>query len=350
VPFSSFTVPANAAPAVVSVNFFTGGHAVSVTFSKPVVLNGGVTCAGACGALTLLAGGGVSGTAGVSQDGTTFTWSTAAAIVATDRLNISIVVTDQSAGLVALPAAVSYSPTANTVAPAVSLALHNVVTTAPFAVTHGAFTLAAAGGWNVGANVVSVSAKPGGAADGSLGAGFLIAPLTITAGQTGVGVTTATVAGVTTISISYPAATFASGATLAAALNANAVFASVLVANGTGAAAVGATVTGGTAATALAGGTTTWAISAVISKQVVPTNVATDALNWTVSSGAPNDGAAPVTTVNVSSAPSVVTILFTAGTPATTIVPGTTTLSFTAHTAITDFAGNVMAASSTTIS
>jgi putative cell wall-binding protein len=337
VPVSSLTVGANAAPAVASVNYFVGGHSVTVTFSKPVALNGGVSCTAVCTSAGVVAGG-----AGLSQDGTTFRFTTGAANALGDTLNISVAVTDLSAGAVHLPAAASFAPAANTVPPTVAVAAHNTVTSAT---THGSYQLAGAG-FAVGANVVVVSAKPGGAADGALGGSFHINSAAPAGPASPLVVTTATAGGITTVTLSYGGpGVYANGAALAAALNANAVFNAVLVANGTGAGAIGPTTTV-VAGNPLVGGTTTTAMAVVLSKQVDPTNTGVPG-NWTVSSGA--FIGAPIA-LNVSSAPSALTIVFVSTTPAEVIVPGTTTLNFTGAAPISDFAGNVMVAGSFAIS
>jgi putative cell wall-binding protein len=331
---TTFTVPANAAPVVNSVQFFTGGGFVSVQFSKPVAagtLAAGVTCT--CGALTHLAGA-----AGTSADGATVTFSTAAAIIASNTLTISTAITDLNA--VALPATVNYAPTANTVAPVINANLNTPVNTAPLTTIEGTYTGGAPIGL-AGADTLVISAKPGGGADGALGGAFLVATAVPVAGQAAVSVTAATVAGATTLTISVPAGVYASGQALAAALNANATFNSVFVANGTGATAIVASTA--TAGVALAGGTSFTAVSLILNKAVVPNAAVTATAKYTASSGA-----VPIAvTLNNTAAPSIITVTFSETTAAMFIVNGTTTLSYLGGGV--DFAGNAFAAQTVTV-
>jgi putative cell wall-binding protein len=331
VPVSSFTIGANAAPAVVAVQFLVGGNAVSVQFSKPVHLNGGVTCT--CGALAQLAGAN-----GLSQDGTTYTFSTGATIVQANNLNITTAVTDMSAGLVPLPAAVQFSPTTNTALPIISATVLNPVTS----LTQEG-TLDASG--TFGPTMV-FSAKPGGAADGAHASGFEIqaiagASFTVT---TGACQAPGPAVGKTCIWIAYPAGAFTTNTQLAAALNANAVWNAVLVANGSGPLGLAATAGTNAAPTdigtlgATVPGISFYAVTAILSKPVVPTNVV--ALNWTATT---NGHAAVLFNVstNVSSQPSVVTLTFGAASPATALVHGVTLLTFTGAAGnVFDFGGN----------
>jgi hypothetical protein len=149
-------------------------------------------------------------------------------------------------------------------------------------------------------------------------------------------------AGQTTIQITNPGGN-AGGVGLAAALNANATFNSVLVANGTDNITT-TTHTTTVAGTVLLNGTTTYAVSVILSKQVQPTNVSNSA-NWTVGSGVSLIHAIFLaTTVNNNAVPSVVTPLFQATTPAQVIVHGTTTVNFTnLAPPVLDFAGNALA-------
>jgi putative cell wall-binding protein len=328
VPASAFTVPAATNPAVTGVQFFTNGTAVSVMFNKPVTP--------ASVANVTLNGAALGAPTATSADGTTFTWSPVAAIASTAVLTVPTTVVDFSA----LPvlAQTSYSPVSNTVAPTISAAIHSV-----FSTTQGNF--AAGGGFGLNGMALTISAKKGAAADGSAGGAFLIASAVPTAGT--LTVTTATVAGVTTVTVAYPAGLYTTGAQLATALNANAVFNAILVANGTGNAGVGGnTATTAVAGVPLAGGTTTFNISAVLSKPVVPSAGLTNPGAWTVSSGA---GTVAVTPNNLAQ-PSVITVTVVAGNAGQTVVPGTTTLSFNGAAAVVDFAGNAMPSQTITVS
>jgi hypothetical protein len=336
VPASSFTVPANVAPAVVSANFFINGNALSVTFSKPVFINGGVTCT--CGLGPLMA---------TSQDGTTLTWGpTGAAIKSTDTLTISVAVTDKSAGLVPLPAAVTFTPSTNTVAPTISATVLSTVNSAPFTTVQGTSVASAL---TPGAALI-ITAKPGSAADGAAGGAFEIQAVAPLAGQVALNVTSgacqapAAALGKTCIYISIPGGVYTTATAVGAALNANSTFNAILVANAAGASVVPATV--GTAAAPtdigpVAGGVSFFGITAVLSKQVVPLNL-TNVANWTVSGG----GAVLVVSLNNLAIPSAPTVIVQATTPAQ-VVTASSTVTFNAPptvgaTPVADFAGNAM--------
>jgi len=345
---TSFTVPANATITVSSVQFFKGGNFVSVTFSKPpnpATLLGppaGITCT--CGALTQLVV--PTAAAGTSADGTTVTFSTAAAIVASDTLTINTNIKDLNA--VALAANVSYAPTANTVAPVINANINTPVNTGAASTVQGSISPAQAGLNIPGGDTLVISAKPGGAADGALGSAFGVATLAPVGGQAAVTVTAATAAGFTTLTVSVPGGVYASGQALAAALNANGTFNSVFVANGTGAAAIVASATNAVAVP-LANGKSFTAVSLILNKAVVPTAAVVPAPalpplpDYTVSSGA----VLIAVTTNNSAAPSIITATFAEGSAAQFIVNGTTTLTYAGGGV--DFAGNAFAAQTVTV-
>jgi putative cell wall-binding protein len=372
VPASSFTVPANAAPAIGNVNFFVtnagGVPALSVQFSKPVQIPAaaapapaGVVCI--CGGVSTNLT--VANAATISQDDTTFTWTAASAgilaIVGTDSLTVNTTVNDLSgpapaAGL-ALGARSVYAPVLNTVAPAISLVVNTPVNTAPTSTVEGALDVHAAFGQVAGA--FALTAKVGGAADGALGSAFVIKTAVAAAGQTAVAVTTASgpLAGQTTITISTPggASAYTSGIALAAALNANPTFSSVLVANSTGVVAVPAT--GAAVLGPLAGGVSYYAESAVLSKTIVNTAGLTTAANWAVSSGAQviavtldNNATPAIVTVTVEAGPGIVPPgTATATSYQNVVVNGVTTLTWTSPGTVRDFAGNLFGTQTATV-
>jgi hypothetical protein len=213
--------------------------------------------------------------------------------------------------------------------------------------TQGTFTATAAGFGLTGTAALTISAKPGSAADGAAGTGFHIATGdgTTVASLT---VATATVSGVTTVTISYPAGLYTSGAQLQAALNGNAVFSSILVASGTGAFTATNGPTTVVAGVALTGGTTHYSISVVLSKPVIPDGSITTASNWTINVSPTQPPLFVV--VNNLAQPSVATLIYTADLTHAPIVPGTTTVTFNGTTAVHDFAGNTMPSQTVTIS
>jgi hypothetical protein len=291
--------------------------------------------------------GGALGTplaANTSADGTTFTWPGLAAILSTDVLTVPTTVVDFTAPTpLHVLAQTTYAPVANTVAPQISAAIHSV-----FSATQGTFDLHSDAAFAVASGTVIVSAKPGAAADGAFGGAFFINAVAPTSGA--LAVTTSTTGGVTTINIGYPAGLFATNAQFATALNANATFNAILVANGTAGAGSGPTIADGTVGGhPLVGGSTTFNISAVLSKAVVNGANLVNTANWAINVAS---GAAPplVVTPNNAAQPTVVTLTYTAGTAAAAVVAGTTTVTFKNVAPVVDFAGNGMPTQTVTVS
>jgi putative cell wall-binding protein len=340
VAFASFTVPAAAAPALVSDLFFVtttpGATAINLVFSKPVKAT---TITAATVLLANNAGGGTItfGGAVFSADGTSVMLPvTAPGILANATLQVTAGVTDL--GVPALPLSNPQTTTAqaNGVPPFIASGIQSVV-----AVTHGFVST----GYGASPSNITVTAKTGGPADGALGGLYKIQWVAPNATTSTTVTALAPVAGVTTFQLSAPVAgTITTGAGLAAALNANSTFSTFFVANGTGTGDDASTVPL-VAATLLGGGTTTYAVTAVLSKQVLPAAALTTPASWTVSN--PSVGATSNITgagvignfsLNNAAGPSTVSFTATATTPAQVVVHGTSTLGY--GPALTDFAGN----------
>jgi putative cell wall-binding protein len=244
---ASFTVPANVPPAVTSTIFKIGGHAVNITFSKPVnIAPANTTLTGAGGPL-------VTGI-GTSLDGTSFTITTTSAITNASVLTVTTALTDFLGAH--LPATFTTTAGPTGVAPTIS-----AVKVVPSTAT--GFPAAVQG--SVSDGTMTFTAKPGSAADGAFGELFQVST-TYSAAATSVTAVPSTVSGVTTFAVTIPQSFTAVQAQ--GALNALAPFNTVLVASGTGTTPIGAV--GGIAATPLAGGVTNQAVVAVLSEPVVP--------------------------------------------------------------------------------
>ena len=330
VPGASFTVPASAAPALVSDQFYVGGSAIELVFSKPIA-TGTLVAAN----VLLSATGGVTlgGIAAHSADNTAFELTTSGPIPTNATLQLTTAITDLSAVALSNPQLITAQP--NTVAPFVST---NIVS--PFSVTQGNVSFAAD---STAGEKLTISAKPGSAADGAYGSLFSVQILTAAASGVSATSTTNTTTGATLFQITVPttAGVYPTPIALAAALNASAPFNTVLVANAVGthdtstitAAAAAALGTGGGTV-----GTTVENVSLVLSKSVVPTAALTNTANYGISGG----GTIALVSVDNAAAPSVVTLTVSSTTAAMAIVAGTTTVTVNIAAAIHDYAGNAM--------
>jgi len=323
VPGATFTVAAAAAPALVSDQFFVGGTAISLQFSKPVTTPlpaGSVALTSGASGLDLVVGAGHDV---LSLDGTTITIPvTGAAIVTNATLSLTSAITDLTAVALSNPQTITAQP--NTVAPFVSVAK-----VTPGTSVQGVKVVAVPA-----TDALNISAKPGSAADGALGSLFTV-QIATSGTATSVTAVPTTTAGVTNFLITVPTTVgIYNGITLAAALNASSPFNTVLVANGTGTADTA--TTGVAAAAPLVGGTSAYTIALVLSKQVVPSALITTAANYTVSTGA------AVTAANVdnAAAPGIVVLSVSAAAAANVITVGTSTVTVLGATAMKDFAGN----------
>jgi len=314
VPTGSFTVPANSNPTVVSTIFEVGGSALAVTFSKPIVapvLTGVNTNLSVSGGITLTAGS-------VSADGTTYEYTTSAALTGSNVLSIvgGVTAGGAPAGIrdltavtpLPLPATYTTTPTNNTVAPSIL-----AISTSAGTPIQGARVVT---GVPAG-DALTISALPGTAADGAYGALFQVS-----ATYTGASVTATptTTAGVTTFAITIPITL--NPIQVAAALNALAPFNTVLKANGTGTTAVGAGVT--MVAAALLGGTTVQNLTVALNQPVAPiAGLGTLQVNATaVTAGLP---LGPLGNV---AAPSLLVGQLSTMNPAAVITPGSTTITY----------------------
>jgi putative cell wall-binding protein len=368
---TSVTVGANVPPTITGVQFFSGGTALSVQFSKTV--DNGVVAAPA-----ILASIKISGTAQgastltLSSDGTTATITNlhgttpnagapAGSIGSGDTLTVVGGVTGAVLDGIHdnLKAPLAASSTTNTSVNAVAptaLAAHVIVT----GTTQGTVSPAVPGG-----DVLVLSAKPGSAADGANGDGtvnakFRVVEIAPTAGQAGLVVTPTTAGGITTFTVSWPGGVFASGAALAAAFTASAPLNSVLVANGTGSAGAGASTAGAAAGTTYLGatspGTTSYAVSVAWSKPLVPNGAGggqDNAGSYLFSNGAgpvlvlPNGQAVPPLVVAQVQADG---LTYKATLVGNQLIAGTSTVKITAGAGgIVDFAGNALAPNPTTL-
>jgi putative cell wall-binding protein len=327
---AAFTVPANSAPTVVSTNFEVGGMALSITFNKPVTTIGGAGTPAAM-ALPAIAVSGAMLTAGAaSADGTTLEYTSNVAFTQGSVLTVTGGLNNAGnpAGIEdqtvlgpngnGVPMAASYTttPTTNTVAPTIIAA--SVTAGTP---VQGHLAVATVG---AAPNALTISAKPGSAADGANGALFAITTV-YNAAATSVTYTTATnnVTGVTTFTITIPSGAGASNpVAVASALNASAPFNTVLVANGTG--TNDFTTATGAGPTALAGGTTVQNITLVLSQPVVPQlNMGTVTVNATVP-----PAAVPLGPFGNAAAPSLLAGQLMTQNPGSVINTGTTTLTY----------------------
>jgi hypothetical protein len=365
---------ANVAPTIVGVQFLTnvptgaGGTAISVQFSKSID-----TLAGAAVPVvlpTVSASVKVNGAAQVgaitaSADLTTFSWKApTGGTGAGGTINTPDVMTviGGTTGTPAVPAGIadeleaplnanaSFNASANTVKPAMAAAITSIAAT-----TQGVWGPQA----QAGGDTLTITAKPGGGADGANATLFAMAEVAPV--STALVITPTTAAGVTTFTFSWPAGVYTNAAALAAAFNGSAPFNTLFVANVSGAAAAGASAGAGTPAYNAGSGTFTYSVAVVWNKPVIPggaqDTAAPGAYTFTgpavvpavVYGGIPTTLGVPVaqaqTPVNV--------LLYIAGTAASELVKGSTTLTVTAPgapgsaTAVTDFAGNTMTNPST---
>jgi putative cell wall-binding protein len=340
VPFTSVTIGANAAPTIVSTQFFTGGHAISVQFSKTVN-------PGTVGPSVKRNGVALGGATFVSADQSTYTWTGIGTIIASDTLSVTGglngAVPPAPAGvadfLAAPLAATQGFPTSN----------NTVAVQASVAKTTISKTTQISWGIAVGGDILTVTAKAGGGADGAAGSLFAIA--------TAVGATTAatpaTAGGITTFTLAWPG-TIQNAAALQTALNALAPFNTFFVASVVGVdSPVAASGNSGGAIPPLTIGQTTYAVAVVWSKPLVPGNAQDLGATYAVSTGLvpvivyqngptvyPPPGGAPVPAAQVNASIVIYTTpaAYSLAAAATQLVPGSTTL--TIHAGITDFAGN----------
>jgi putative cell wall-binding protein len=351
VPFAvtSFTVPANAAPTVVSTLFQINGKALAITFSKPVTTVGGAGTPAAKALSAISVSGGVVLTAGANSaddttleytSGTAFTAASVLTIVGGSTGGVANGIEDQSTPPVPLAATFTTTPSNNTVAP--SIQAIKVSAGTPVQGTLPVTGLTAP-------DTLTISAKPGSAADGANGALFKVA--TLYAVQPSVTVAVATVSGVTTFTVTIPkGASAATPVSVAAALNASAPFNTVLVANGTG--AVDFSAATAMAASALGthsgvAGMTVQDLTVVLNQPVVPV-----ALLGTLTVNATDATAGlGLGTFGNSAAPSALVGELETPDPAAVIVPGTTTISYVQPgTPVVNFANIALAAQTVTSS
>jgi putative cell wall-binding protein len=362
VPVSSFTVPANAAPTVVATNFFIGGSFVSITFSKPIVspAPGVATPAGVVFTHGAVNTSLTTPAPATSQDANTYTWALPSVVIAADTLTVNTTLTDQS-GPPAVPFAARqvFSPVSNTVAPVIAQTVLSSAASAATPTTQGNIDFSGAPGVNegAGAGTFIITAKPGSAADGAFGNGFVLATAGPIAGQAAVTVTTSTTtaglaAGQTAVIIAYPAGVYGTGQALATALNANGVFNSILVASSVDTAtpvtASGAVGSMPVLFGALGGGHAFYAVTAVLSKQVVPFGALIVPGNWVVKT----NGAAALTaavSLDNNAVPQAVTVVVLATAYTNVPLHGTSSLTWSG-VGVPDFAGNIFAGATVTIS
>jgi hypothetical protein len=297
-----------------------------------------------------------------SQDATTYTWTLPGAAIAADTLTVNTTTVDLTGPPpAAIAAKAIYSPVMNTVGPVINTSLLASAASAATPTTQGLMDFSGATGVGEGANLTHISAKPGTAADGAFGNAFVIYTAGPIAGQAGVTVTTSTttaglLAGQTAVIIAYPGGVYGTGQQLAAALNGNAVFNTILTANSTDTATpVGASgvvgsapvlATGVVGTSTLAGGQAFYAVTAILSKQVVPNAALTTNANWTVGAGATAAATAAVTLDN-NATPQAVTVVVLATSYVKVPAHGTTTLTWAGGTV--DFAGNAFSGATVTI-
>jgi len=358
---TAVTVAANAAPTVVSTQFYVGGTALAITFSKPVkFVAGAVTVTGGTGAVALPA-------TTVSADGLTYEFAnTGAAFNGASTLTVVGGITgavpngvaDLSAANAGLgvPMAANYSALASTnnVAPVISLAHLTVGNPQLLAAVNpgppqgsASVTLALPA-----TDTMVITAKAGSAADGASDQNFQVAfaaaagnTLSVTSaviplGTVGGCVATATSCTRFTVTPPKVAGVYPTAVALAAGLNATAPFNTLFVANATG--LVDTSTSIALAAVSLANGWSSYDVAMIFSKQLVPAAALQTPANFAFNSGA---GAvvikAPDGLDNVA-APQIVRIGFLTSSANGELTAGTSTVTYTGGAV--DFANNAYGA------